>query len=171
MASIQPVNLSTFGIEPGRFQAAAAPGGAGISNGDAGINPAGSLGSSAAVGDLGLQMSQLLEDLGRGFEDNRALMALIALLLVLALVLEELRQPQPQAGLLQGLGDGGRGYSASYTAFSISTVLQVYQSTTTIVTVNMSGGSVPGGEGPAPTQSSAPHATAEPMGGQLDVSI
>ena len=171
MASIQPVNLNASGIEPGRFQAAVAPGGEGISNGDAGVNPASSSGSSAAVGGLGLQMSQLLQDLGRGFENNRALMALIALLLVLALVLEELRQPQSQAGLLQGLGNGGRGNSASSTAFSISTVLQVYQSTTTIVTVNMSGGSVPGGEGSAATQSAASHAAGEPMGGQLDVSI
>ena len=98
-------------------------------------------------------------------------MALIALLLVLALVLEELRQPQPHAGLLQGLGDGRRGNSASYTAFSISRVLQVYQSTTTIVTVNMSGGSALSEEGPATTPRAGPHAAGEPIGGQLDVSV
>lgn len=93
-----------------------------------------------AISNVPSQVAELLQSIGGGLENDKALQLLIAMILLLALLQgaqnESQGQSQSAADLLRLLGGGQQGQSHSITLLSSSTTITFQQTSISMVSVS-----------------------------------
>ena len=139
MGYIPPISIDPggrhAGLTPAAYQTAGfgqAPG----ATGDAGY--AASPGTTSAITQIHSAVSQLLQSVGGGVENDKMLRMLIALLILLALLDNSQPQAEGAQNALAQLGSRGNGQSQFLYAYTSSTTISFEYTTTTWVAGNLS---------------------------------
>ena len=88
---------------------------------------------SAAIMNVASAVSQLLQSIGGGLEDDKVLRMMIALIILLALLQDSQADVASTSDAFRGLGGGSSSSQSQYCGeFSSSTTIAVYHTSTTI---------------------------------------
>lgn len=99
-----------------------------------GSAPAGGVpGNSSAIMNVGPAVSQLLQSIGGGAENDKTLRMLIVLMILLALLDNSQANDASTGNALNQLANSGSGRSQFFGIFSSSTTIEIHQTSTTIV--------------------------------------
>jgi hypothetical protein len=159
MGPILPVNIGSAGspYAPTPIpERAGCPAGSALSSG-LGLDAVQGGGLTSSLANVSAAVSELFKAIGGSVENDQTLRLLIVLLILMAL----LQKPQTDGATantaLDQLGNGANGGSQFISMVSSSTTIAIQQSSTTIVSANLDGSSLP----------SKPEVP--PVGSQIDV--
>jgi hypothetical protein len=146
MGYIPPISINPGGRHPELNPAAYQTAGLGQASGSAGdAGYAASPGATSAITQIHSAVSQLLQSVGGGVENDKMLRMLIALLILLALLDNSQPQTEGAQNALAQLGSRGNSQSQFLYAYQSSTTISMEYTTTTWVAGNLSSYGTGGG--------------------------
>ncbi len=162
MGPISPVSIGQAGASAGTASILNRPTDAAAM--DAGrtaarLTPSNGPTDSLAVNNLNSAISDLLQGLGGGLEDDKVLRMMIALIILLALLQSSQGGAASDHNTLAPLGLGGNAQPQSVGIYSSSTTIAIQQTTTTMVLHSVESYSTASTDNPVDSQ-----------GGQIDLS-